>query len=37
MLSGKTSNSSPTACQDWVATKAVYRILDNEQVSEQRR
>ena len=37
MLSGKISNSSPTACQDWAATKAVYRFLDNVQVSEQRR
>jgi len=34
-LSEKVGNSLPTACQDWAATKAAYRFLDNDRVSEQ--
>lgn len=34
-LSGKIGDSLPTACQDWAATKAAYRFLDNVRVSEQ--
>lgn len=33
-LGDKTGDSLPTACQDWAATKAAYRFIDNERVSE---
>lgn len=34
-LSGKIGDSIPTGCQDWAATKAAYRFLNNERVNEQ--
>ena len=34
-LGGKIGDSIPLACQDWAATKAAYRFLDNERVNEQ--
>lgn len=33
-LSNKLGNSLPLACQDWAATKAAYRFLDNPRVDE---
>ena len=33
-LGEKIGDSLPTACQDWAATKAAYRFIDNERVSE---
>lgn len=33
-LSRKIGNTLPLACQDWAATKAAYRFLDNERVDE---
>ncbi len=35
-VSGKIGNSLPMACQDWAATKAAYRFLDNDRVNEQK-
>jgi len=34
-LSKGMGNSLPLACQDWAATKAAYRFLDNPRVDEQ--
>ncbi len=34
-LGGKIGHSLPTVCQDWAATKAAYRFLDNKRVNEQ--
>jgi hypothetical protein len=34
-LAGRIGNSLPVACQDWANTKAAYRFLTNERVSEQ--
>lgn len=33
-LSSKIGDTLPTACQDWAATKAAYRFLGNDRVSE---
>ncbi|BAV66911.1 IS4/Tn5 family transposase DNA-binding protein [Sphingobium cloacae] len=33
-LGGAIGASLPLACQDWAATKAAYRFLDNDRVSE---
>ncbi len=35
-LSEQIGGSIPFACQDWAATKAAYRFLSNERVSEER-
>jgi hypothetical protein len=35
-LSEQIGGSIPFACQDWAATKAAYRFLSNEQVSEEK-
>jgi hypothetical protein len=32
---GAVGESLPTACQDWANTKAAYRFLDNDRVSEE--
>lgn len=34
-MSGAIGESLPTACQDWANTKAAYRFLDNDRVSEE--
>jgi hypothetical protein len=34
-LSDGTGESIPMACQDWANTKAAYRFLSNERVSEE--
>jgi hypothetical protein len=34
-LSQGLGRSLPLACQDWANTKAAYRFLDNDRVSEQ--
>ena len=33
-LSSRIGQGIPMACQDWSATKAAYRFLDNEKVDE---
>jgi hypothetical protein len=33
-LSRKIGNTLPLACQDWAATKAAYRFLDNSRIDE---
>src|SRR6516164_2433873 len=33
-LGRKPGNTLPAACQDWAATKAAYRFLDNPRVNE---
>lgn len=33
-FSDEFGQSIPTACQDWAATKAAYRFLDNDRVDE---
>ena len=34
-MAGAIGESLPTACQDWANTKAAYRFLDNDRVSEE--
>ncbi len=34
MISGQVGETIPAACQDWANTKAAYRFLSNERVSE---
>src|SRR5215467_1673825 len=34
-LSDSIGETIPMACQDWASTKAAYRFLSNERVSEQ--
>ncbi|WP_211707826.1 IS4/Tn5 family transposase DNA-binding protein [Paraburkholderia aspalathi] len=33
-LLDRMGQSIPVACQDWVSTKATYRLLSNERVNE---
>lgn len=35
MLSNRVGNTIPAACQDWANTKAAYRFLSNDRVTEQ--
>jgi hypothetical protein len=35
-LAGRIGGSIPFACQDWASTKAAYRFLSNERVSEEK-